>query len=189
MTITLNTNTEKHHQSFQANAQTRVAFHHVHKSFVVNQQPVKVIHDFNLEIKEGEFIAIVGSSGCGKSTLLRLLAGLDQDFDGRILIDGADVSGIGGDRAVVFQEHRLFPWLTVEQNIELGLLNEVLTARDKDILVQKAIELIGLNGFEKASFKISSPRFATVNTVLIKTSPQVQTLNCVKSLSIVKPDQ
>ncbi|MDA3557747.1 ABC transporter ATP-binding protein [Acinetobacter sp. AOR15_HL] len=150
MTITLNTNTEKHHHSFQSNAQTRVAFHHVHKSFVVNQQPVKVIHDFNLEIKEGEFIAIVGSSGCGKSTLLRLLAGLDQDFDGRILIDGADVSGIGGDRAVVFQEHRLFPWLTVEQNIELGLLNEALTARDKDILVQKAIELIGLNGFEKA---------------------------------------
>ncbi|MGN5724391.1 ABC transporter ATP-binding protein [Acinetobacter calcoaceticus] len=150
MTITLNTNTEKHHHSFQANAQTRVAFHHVHKSFVVNQQPVKVIHDFNLEIKEGEFIAIVGSSGCGKSTLLRLLAGLDQDFDGRILIDGTDVSGIGGDRAVVFQEHRLFPWLTVEQNIELGLLNEALTTRDKDILVQKAIELIGLNGFEKA---------------------------------------
>ena len=88
MTITLNTNTEKHHHSFQANAQTRVAFHHVHKSFVVNQQPVKVIHDFNLEIKEGEFIAIVGSSGCGKSTLLRLLAGLDQDFDGRILVSG-----------------------------------------------------------------------------------------------------
>lgn len=141
---------EINHTSFSTAIQTSVIFQHIHKSFVVNGKPVKVIQDFNLEIKEGEFVAIVGSSGCGKSTLLRLLAGLDQDFEGQILINGLPVRGIGADRAVVFQEHRLFPWLTVEQNIELGLLNENVSQKEKDILVQKTIELIGLRGFEKA---------------------------------------
>ncbi len=127
-----------------------VNFQNIQKYFVVNNQPVKVIENFNLDIQEGEFVAIVGSSGCGKSTLLRLLAGLDADFEGEIRIDGQPIQGIGNDRAVVFQEHRLFPWLTVEQNIELGLINENITAQLKTERIKNAIELIGLHGFEKA---------------------------------------
>ncbi|MFU8925719.1 ABC transporter ATP-binding protein [Acinetobacter puyangensis] len=129
---------------------TLVTFQDIQKYFVVNQSPVKVIENFNLDIHEGEFVAIVGSSGCGKSTLLRLLAGLDADFEGQITIDGQPIQGIGNDRAVVFQEHRLFPWLTVEQNIELGLINEKISVHDKNQQIAQAIALIGLNGFEKA---------------------------------------
>lgn len=130
--------------------QPLVEFRNIQKHFVVNQKPVQVIENFNLEILEGEFIAIVGSSGCGKSTLLRLLAGLDRDFQGQIQIEGQAIRGIGNDRAVVFQEHRLFPWLTVTQNIELGLINEKLSSQDKRQRIDKAIDLIGLHGFEKA---------------------------------------
>lgn len=133
-----------------APVQPLVEFKNIHKHFVVNQKRVQVIEDFNLEILEGEFIAIVGSSGCGKSTLLRLLAGLDRDFQGQIQIEGQAIYGIANDRAVVFQEHRLFPWLTVNQNIELGLINEKLSSRDKQQRIDKAIDLIGLHGFEKA---------------------------------------
>lgn len=131
-------------------AKPLVQFNQVHKTFVVDQKPVKVIENFNLDIIEGEFIAIVGSSGCGKSTLLRLLAGLDLDFDGQIKIAGSLITGIGQDRAVVFQEHRLFPWLNVTQNIELGLVHEPLSAQQKKQRIQHYIDLIGLNGFEKA---------------------------------------
>ncbi|AOA57874.1 ABC transporter ATP-binding protein [Acinetobacter larvae] len=130
--------------------QALLSLRNIQKYFVVNQQPVKVIENFNLNINEGEFIAIVGSSGCGKSTLLRLLAGLDADFEGEIIIDGKPIQGIAKDRAVVFQEHRLFPWLTVEQNIELGLLNENISAAHKREHIKNAIELIGLQHFEKA---------------------------------------
>lgn len=127
-----------------------VKFKNIEKSFVVNGKKLKVIEDFSLDIQQGEFVAIVGSSGCGKSTLLRLLSGLDSDFNGQIEIDGQPIQGIGKDRAVVFQEHRLFPWLTVEQNIELGLINEKISHTVKIERIKKAITLIGLQGFEKA---------------------------------------
>ncbi|CAM4064398.1 sulfate ester ABC transporter, ATP-binding protein AtsC [Pseudomonas synxantha] len=92
-----------------------VSFNHVGKSFDVDGFELEAIREFNLEIAEGEFVAIVGASGCGKSTLLRLLVGLDTQFRGQIQVDGKAVSGIGGERGIVFQEHRLFPWLTVAQ--------------------------------------------------------------------------
>ncbi len=81
----------------------------------------EAIRDFSLDIAEGEFVAIVGATGSGKSTLLRLLVGLDAGFDGEILVDGAPVRGIGAERGIVFQEHRLFPWLSVTRNVALGL--------------------------------------------------------------------
>jgi len=86
-----------------------VSFNHVGKTFDVDGFELEAIREFNLEIAEGEFVAIVGSSGCGKSTLLRLLVGLDTQFRGEIRVDGKAVSGIGGERGIVFQEHRLFP--------------------------------------------------------------------------------
>ncbi len=148
MNIDLN---EKNSELIRLNPNKKlIEFRGVYKTFSVNQQLLPVIQDFNLDVFEGEFIAIVGSSGCGKSTLLRLLAGLDQDFEGQISIDGQVISGIGKDRAVVFQEHRLFPWLNVEQNIELGLINETIPLDEKVERIAQVVELIGLNGFEKA---------------------------------------
>lgn len=111
---------------------------------------LQAISDFNLDIREGESIAILGSSGCGKSTLLRLLIGLDREFDGRIEVAGKPVQGIGSERGIVFQEHRLFPWLSVEQNIALGLVNEGLTQAERFRRVDEFIHLVGLNGFQRA---------------------------------------
>jgi len=127
-----------------------VRFKNVSKDFSVDGQPLEVIRDFNLSIDEGEFIAIVGASGCGKSTLLRLLVGLDTDFNGSIQVDGQAVTGIGSERGIVFQEHRLFPWLTVEQNIALGLINDHLTQGERVRKVHEFVQLVGLSGFESA---------------------------------------
>ncbi len=127
-----------------------VSFDRVGKVFSVDGQAFEAIHDFSLAINEGEFIAIVGSSGCGKSTLLRLLVGLDTDYSGSIRVDGKPVSGIGGERGIVFQEHRLFPWLTVAQNIGLGLVNEPLTQGERAHKVHEFVQLVGLSGFELA---------------------------------------
>lgn len=135
-----------------ANTETAplVRFNHVGKLFAVDGGELEAIREFNLDIAPGEFVAIVGSSGCGKSTLLRLLVGLDGEFRGHIEVAGKPVQGIGGDRGIVFQEHRLFPWLTVEQNIGLGLVNEQLTQAERFRRVSEFIQLVGLQGFERA---------------------------------------
>ncbi|MFD7525550.1 ATP-binding cassette domain-containing protein [Paenibacillus chitinolyticus] len=89
----------------------------VHKSFGGK----KVLHELDLTIRPGQFIAVAGRSGSGKSTLLRLLAGLEKPAEGRIEIDGRPVSGIGRDITVMFQEARLLPWKTVLDNVGIGL--------------------------------------------------------------------
>ncbi|AIS15658.1 Alkanesulfonates ABC transporter ATP-binding protein [Pseudomonas chlororaphis subsp. aurantiaca] len=127
-----------------------VSFNQVGKTFEVAGGELEAIREFNLEIAEGEFVAIVGSSGCGKSTLLRLLIGLDTQFRGEIRVDGKAVNGIGGERGIVFQEHRLFPWLTVEENIGLGLVNEALSASERQTRIADFIELVGLTDFTRA---------------------------------------
>nr|CAA88424.1 ABC-type transporter, putative ATP-binding component [Pseudomonas aeruginosa PAO1] len=127
-----------------------VSFRQVRKHFAVDGRRLEAIQQFDLEIGEGEFIAIVGASGCGKSTLLRLLIGLDRDYDGEIRVDGRPIACMGGERGIVFQEHRLFPWLTVQQNVALGLVNEALGETDKAARIDEYIRLVGLHGFERA---------------------------------------
>ncbi|CRY56920.1 MULTISPECIES: ABC transporter ATP-binding protein [Yersinia] len=122
-----------------------VQFRHVRKSW----QSLTAIDNFTLDIERGEFIALVGSSGCGKSTLLRLLVGLESNFQGEICIDGLPVNGIGRDRGIVFQEPRLFPWLTVEQNVALGLADAPLGRNAKRERVAHMLELVQLTGFAR----------------------------------------
>ena len=131
-------------------SQALVSFRQVAKSFPVDGRELQAIERFDLEIADGEFIAIVGASGCGKSTLLRLLVGLDREFQGEIRIDGAPIDGIGGERGIVFQEHRLFPWLNVEQNVALGLVNEPLSETGKAARVSDYLQLVGLTAFARA---------------------------------------
>ena len=123
---------------------------HLGKQYVVEGAPLQVLSDITLHIEPGEFVSIVGTSGCGKSTLLRLVVGLEEDYRGELLLDGQRIAGTSLDRGIVFQEHRLFPWLTVEDNIGLGLLNAPLTEGQKRMQVREHIELVGLQGFAKA---------------------------------------
>ena len=122
----------------------------VHKRYEVNNEALHVLGGLSLTITPGEFVSIVGLSGSGKSTLLRLLIGLDRDYQGEIRVGGEPVRGPSLDRGIVFQEHRLFPWLSVRDNVGLGLENSTLSASEKARTVREHIELDGLRGFEDA---------------------------------------
>ena len=122
----------------------------LNKEFRINGQPLPVLSDISLDIAPGEFVSIVGRSGCGKSTLLRLVVGLDADYDGRIELDGEQIRSTSLDRGIVFQEHSLLPWMTVEQNVAFALLNHRLPEAEKRRRVSEHLELVGLKGFEKA---------------------------------------
>jgi nitrate/nitrite transport system ATP-binding protein len=94
---------------------------HIDKSFSRGGQTTEVLKDINLEIGKGEFISIIGHSGCGKSTLLNLIAGLTQVSYGAVLLENREVNAPGPERAVVFQNHSLLPWLTVYENVKLAV--------------------------------------------------------------------
>jgi ABC-type nitrate/sulfonate/bicarbonate transport system ATPase subunit len=120
------------------------------KQYTVHGKDMPVLDNISLSIAPGEFVSIVGASGCGKSTLLRLIVGLDSEYQGTLQLDGQRIAGTSRKRGIVFQEHRLFPWLSVEQNIALGLINVELDAHTKRDRIHEHLELVGLNGFEKA---------------------------------------
>jgi sulfonate transport system ATP-binding protein len=122
----------------------------VSKSFDVDGRRVQALGQINLAVSEGEFLSIVGASGCGKSTLLRLVLGIETEYEGEIRIDGRTVTQPGRDRSIVFQEHRLLPWLTVEANIALALHKSNLTAAAKRDTIREHLALVGLEGFTKA---------------------------------------
>jgi ABC-type nitrate/sulfonate/bicarbonate transport system ATPase subunit len=120
----------------------------LNKQFIIEQKPLPVLENINLSVKSGEFVSIIGSSGCGKTTLLRIILGLDTDYSGRVLLNGEQIRGTGLERGVVFQEHRLLPWLTVEDNVAFGL--HKLPAAERAPLIKQHLALVGLTGFEKA---------------------------------------
>lgn len=111
---------------------------------------VTALKDVNLEVRESEFVMIVGPSGCGKTTLINIIGGLDEATSGRVLLDGKEVSGAGADRGMVFQGYSLFPWLTVQKNVEFGLKMKGLPPQERAEKAKKYIELVGLSGFEDA---------------------------------------
>lgn len=126
-----------------------VEFKHVGKRFDLKKDSIEVLNDITFEVKEGEFISIVGSSGCGKSTLLRLISGLEKPTSGEIFLEEKPVKGISSICGIAFQESRLLPWWTVSQNIGFGL-NTKLSDEERKKKIQYYIDLVGLNGFEDA---------------------------------------
>jgi NitT/TauT family transport system ATP-binding protein len=108
------------------------------------------LDNINLQVRAGEFVCIVGPSGCGKSTLLHLIAGLHQQTSGQILIDGKPVQGPGTDRILIFQEHGLFPWLTVGQNVEFGMKMKGLPKAEREEKTRYYLKLVHLAKFEKS---------------------------------------
>jgi ABC-type nitrate/sulfonate/bicarbonate transport system ATPase subunit len=116
---------------------------HLHKG-----DRLLVLDDVNLEFQDGELVCILGPSGCGKTTLVRIIAGFEQLSSGTVLIDGKPVMGPSSDNIFVFQHNGLLPWLTVWENVCLGLRN----LKDKSEIASRAqeyIDVVNLSGFEQ----------------------------------------
>lgn len=121
-----------------------VSLKHIYKKYPGG---VTAVSDFNLDIKDKEFLILVGPSGCGKSTLLNIIAGLLEPTSGAVYVDGKKVEGTGIERGVVFQQYALFPWLTVLQNVMFGLkLKGMPDAQAKEIAM-KYIKMVQLEEF------------------------------------------
>ena len=114
------------------------------------EKELDALKDINLEVKESEFVVMVGPSGCGKSTLINIIGGLADATEGSVEIDGKEVSGPGADRGMVFQGYSLFPWLTVQKNIEFGLKMKKMPKAERERIAREYIQLVGLSGFENA---------------------------------------
>ena len=111
--------------------------------------PITALTPIDMQVAQNDFVTILGPSGCGKSTLLRIVAGLDTPTAGEVEVSGRTVVGPGADRGMVFQSYTLFPWLTVERNIEFGLREKGMATPQRRAIVADYIAKIGLNGFER----------------------------------------
>jgi NitT/TauT family transport system ATP-binding protein len=110
--------------------------------------PVKALANVSFTVQENEFCSILGHSGCGKTTLLNIMAGFDDATLGEITLDGKPVGKPSWERAMIFQDYALFPWLTVSGNVSFGLEMKGIVAEQGRRIAQEKIELVGLKGFE-----------------------------------------
>ncbi len=126
----------------------KIEIRDVNFDYIDKKNKYEALKDINLNIRQGEFICILGASGCGKSTLLSLLAGLNKAKSGEILVDGKQIKGPGTDRAVVFQQYSLFPWLTVKGNVLFGIKQSgrKLPKKEREKIAEKYVENVGLSG-------------------------------------------
>ncbi len=127
-----------------------VELQHVFKSFQHNGAAIDVLHDINLTVAAGEFVCLLGPSGCGKSTLIHLIAGLEKTDQGQGLVDGKPLSGPDPSRVVVFQDAALFPWLTVQGNVEFGLRMAGVPKPVRQARALEYIKLVHLSKFASA---------------------------------------
>ena len=121
----------------------------VSRSFeTAGRAPTVALQATDFEVEENDFITILGPSGCGKSTLLRIVAGLDKQSSGEVLLDGKRIEGPGAGRGMVFQSYTLFPWLTVLDNVCFGLRERNLPRAEQIGIANAFIQKVGLRGFE-----------------------------------------
>ncbi len=120
------------------------------RDFQREKTAISVLEDISFEVNEGEFVCLVGPSGCGKSTLLRIINGLIQPTSGKVLYQGKQLNGINMEIALVFQSFALLPWLTVAENVELGLEARNIPKEERRKKAEFFIEKVGLHGYEEA---------------------------------------
>jgi len=123
---------------------------HVQQLYTSGRRQFVAVQDVNLTINEGEFVALLGPSGCGKSTLLRIITGLQRPSEGRVLYRGIPLEGVNPYATIVFQTFALFPWLTVQENVELALRARGVPAEERKPRALDLIDRVGLDGFETA---------------------------------------
>ncbi|MFT7559661.1 MAG: nitrate/nitrite transport system ATP-binding protein [Flavobacteriales bacterium] len=136
-----------------------VEFSQVDKVYPTSKGPLTVVEGFDLKMKKGEFISLIGHSGCGKSTVLSMVAGLNDISNGGIILDGKEVVGAGPDRGVVFQAPSLFPWLTARQNVEIGVKKVYPhgTKKERREIVEYYLSRVGLSdSMDKKSASLSN---------------------------------
>ena len=132
------------------NSAVKVHIDHVVKKFETRNGEMVALNGVDMDIHENEFICVVGPSGCGKSTLLNIIGGLETPTEGQVLVDGKPVEGPGPDRGIVFQQYALFPWLTVEKNVEFGLKLQGKGPEERAELAHKYLKMVDLESFAKA---------------------------------------
>ncbi|RYM06368.1 ABC transporter ATP-binding protein [Sporolactobacillus sp. THM7-7] len=133
-----------------SSGKTELIISDVSKTFGKGQKAVHALDHIDLCVNQKEFVSILGASGCGKSTLLRIIGGLEKPTSGSVTLGGRRVTGPGSDRGMVFQSYTLFPWLTVQKNIEFGLKQKGIPASTRSQIAHEYIERVGLKGFESA---------------------------------------
>lgn len=127
-----------------------LAIRDVGKTHHLAGRDLEVLRGVSLDVAPGEFVSIVGASGCGKSTLLRLIVGLDNAYEGDIRVDDERILSTSLERGIVFQDHRLFPWMTLEQNVGVALKRRNLSRETRKKLVRESLAMVNLSGFEDA---------------------------------------
>lgn len=123
-----------------------LSLENISKVYPTKKGDFQVLQNINLNIERGEFVSLIGHSGCGKSTILNIVAGLEKQTTGKVLLDGAPVTGPGPDRGVVFQNYSLLPWLTVWGNV-YEVVDAVFPDRsrvDKNAIVEHYLSVVGL---------------------------------------------
>lgn len=130
-----------------------VQLQHIHMEFNTKRGKFIALKDINLDIATGEFISVIGHSGCGKSTVMNLIAGLLTATDGVLLVGGREINGPGADRAVVFQNHSLLPWMTCFENVYLAVEQVFKTTESKEKLAARTMDALGLVGLMPSAHK------------------------------------
>jgi NitT/TauT family transport system ATP-binding protein len=133
-----------------AGGSVKIRLDHVSVVFRHGGREVTAVQDVSLDVFEGEFLCVVGPSGCGKSTLLNVLLGVLAPTEGAAYVDGRRVTGPGAERACVFQEYALFPWMTVIENVAFGLESRGVRREEREALARQIVEGLGLGGHAQA---------------------------------------
>jgi NitT/TauT family transport system ATP-binding protein len=131
-------------------SETLLDLQSVTKAYRLESKDFLAVSEINLQIKSGEFVCLLGPSGCGKSTLLRIIAGLNAATSGVVSYHGQPLKGVNPHTTIVFQTFALYPWLTVQENVEIALKARGLTAGARTDRALKLIDVVGLDGFESA---------------------------------------
>lgn len=145
--------------SVSRNLDRYLEFSQLSKVYPTPKGPLTIVENFDLKVRKGEFISVIGHSGCGKSTVLSMTAGLNDVSLGGIILDGREVTAAGPDRAVVFQAPSLFPWLTARENVALGVdrVYPHASRQQRDEIVDYYLERVGLaDSFDKSAAAMSN---------------------------------